>query len=236
VNVGPNGGSASATMDGETVTATAAIDPKTGRVSASITKKAAPPREPTTHAEERREPTTIDVIPAQVLSLMELPEGPVTPGEAFRIDLPSIKFEGKGLPPSACGKATCAQLSMKSLVDGSSEATVKTAGAVGAPKAEQAEMENQMQEADTQMAAGMADMQGQMGGMMGMGNMGGMMGGAAPGTKGGGMPKMNVALDATMSFDEAKGALYRVAGTVESTMDAMGMKTQSKSVFALQAR
>ncbi len=236
VTAGPTGGSASATVDGETVTATAAIDPKTGRVSASITRKAAPPPQPSTHEEERREPTTIDVLPAQVLSLMELPEGPVTPGEAFRIDLPSIRFEGKGLPGEPCKKATCSMLSMKSVVDGSNEATVKTAKAMGAPKAETAEMEQEMDHADQEMAQGMADMQGQMGGMMGMGGMGAMMGGGPKAARGGGMPKMMVALDATMAFDERAGALHRVAGNVESTMDAMGLKTVSKSVFTLQAR
>lgn len=221
--------SASAAVGGEEVTATAAIDPKTGKVSAAITRKAVAP---TTHTEERTEPAQVDVLPAQVLSLMELPEGPVVEGQPFRVDLPSMKFEGQGLPGEACGKATCSKLSMKSLVDGSPQAMTKTAGAVGAPAEEQAAMDQEMKHADQEMAAGMADMQAQMGGMMGMGAMPGM-GGAATG---GGLPTMTQALDATMLFDEKAGRLQQVAGTVSMNTSMSGVKMTTQSAFTLKAR
>jgi hypothetical protein len=213
----PTGASGSATVNGEQVTATASIDPKTGRVSASITHRPAPP--PSSHQEVRREPTQVDVLPARVLSLMELPEGPVSDGDAFSMDLPSMKVEGRGLPVEPCGKASCGKLTMRGVMDGSMGAAVQTAGAMGMPADDQADMQQQMAEANAQM-----------GGAMGMAGMPGM-GGA-----GGGAPQLSTSFDVELLFNEAAGALSRVTGSVDQVTSMGPMKVVAKSVFSLHAK
>jgi hypothetical protein len=206
-----HGASASAQANGERITATAAIDPKTGRVSATISTQAAAP---TTHLEERREPTTVELLPAQVLSLLELPEGPVTEGEGFSMKLPSMSVEGRGLPGAACGKARCGRLAMKASMDGSQGALVQTAGAMGADDEAQGAMQDGMAQANAQLGQAM-----------------GLPGGApAP------APGMQLTLDVELTFDPAAGALFRVGGTVDQVTSMGPVQVTSKSVFSLDAR
>lgn len=232
--IDPKHGTASATAaaGGEEVTATASIDPKTGRVSATISRRKARAH---THAETKEKPVqNVDVLPVRVLALMALPEGPVTPGSSFDLGTPAFTVHETAGAPSRCGRHRCGVLTVAAKMNASQKTMNRTAGAMGAPAGDQAEMAADQKQANADMAAGMADMQRQMGGM-GMG--GGMpgAGGAAPGASPA-QPEMKMSIDAKMRFDERKGNLFDVEGTISQSTRMTGVSLDGHTHFRLAAR
>lgn len=208
--------SATASAGGETVTATARIDPRTGRVSARIVTRRA--RRHRRRASGRA--ASLQVLPAAILSLMALPRGPVVPGDHFSVRNPAMTVRETVLPPARCGRDRCGRLHLSATSDASTGAVERTAlGA--APARERAGMGAQMAQAN-------ADMQAQMGGMG--------MPAAMPGMAGTATPSMKSSVTATLAFDAKTGNLATVSGKATSDTDAAGLSVQTSGSFALRAR
>lgn len=244
-------GAVTASDGEEEVTAYASIDPKTGKVSAGITRKKAAPAKKRTRTVERTEERPVqnlDLLPVDVLALMELPAGPVAPGMKATVSTPMLDLVTTAEAPAPCGEATCGRLRIVSRADVDADSTRKTAASAqamgGMPAMGGDDMDMDM---DMDMDTGDDGAEAGAGGM-GMGGMPGM-GGGMPGM-GGGMPgmggddpgagmaatgtAMKLDVDATLYFDEAAGNLDHLEGTTRSKVDHMGMKMSDDTRFTLR--
>ena len=131
--VGENGisMSSSASANGVEVSASASIDPRTGRVSLQGgTRQVAPTRR--TRTEEQERPVQhLDVLPVQVLSLLELPQGTVAAGDVFETDFPAGTVKTTAGPKQQCEMSSCGTLRIELAVDSQqmTDTTIATARA-----------------------------------------------------------------------------------------------------------
>lgn len=198
--VGPTGGSASAQAGDEKVTVFASFDPKTGRLSggAKIEKVAAEKKKKTVAV--KQDAKKVDLLPRQFMELLRLPDGPVTAGGAFDVEVGPMRVSVKveELTPEVAKLKT----------------TVGTQVAVAAPAEEEHD--------DGELGAGAGGMGMPDLSKMGMGNLPGMGGGGGKKGQAGAMGmKSDGAFTAT--FDRKAGMLERIAGKLTTETDAAGM-------------
>lgn len=187
------------------LSAKASIDPKTGRVTVAASVKE---RKPAQQEEEQPAQQT-DVLPADILALLELPDGDVTPGDRFDLTTPLGSLAIRAVEPRPCGEARCGVLTVKMDAD-SAPATRMVQDAAAADGM------------DMGMPGGMPGMPAELGALMG-GDIGAM---AAT-------PTMRVDVDVTALFDAAAGRMHTVEGRAGSTTDAGGVKVQESTRFTL---
>jgi hypothetical protein len=198
VKAGPNSvsSSASARVGDEQVELVAAVDPKTGRVTAAANVKKIPPA--LKKVQIREDATKVEVLPKQIFEMLVLPEGEIEPGGKVSMSMPF----GNYVVTLDELKDPVARLRQK--LDGQRmEVTAPT----------------ETGSAATEGTEGM----GEDSDSMGMGSMDRAMGGQigpAGGTPVGGM-KMDA--DITYQFDVAAGRLLGIQGTTASDMSAAGM-------------
>ena len=216
------GGTSTATFnDGEVeieVTTSATIDPATGqvRLSGGVRERAVQPR--TRQVEEERQVQHVDVLPADILSLLELPDGVVSPGFKSDIDSPIGVFSVDAGEPRRCGNGGCGVLNFT--VDGEVEMDAFMGG--GNPA-----MAMGMEMPDLGGMGMDMDMGMDMGGLFGGG---GAEGGAAAGSN---SMSLKFTADITMLFDVDAGRTYEIGGTFGSKTSIMGLKTDEKTEFTL---
>lgn len=207
------------------VSARATVDPKTGRVSLRHEVRERAPQ--TRQVEQEREVQHVDVLPADLLTLLALPEGPVTPGSSMTVTLPmdmgSLKIDG--LDPQPCGKGRCGQLRMavvadsKPMTDQAAQMDPDAGGFGGGP-------------AGGTGMGGMPGLDDDMGGMGGMPDLGAMMGGGG-GASLSAMPTMKVDVDVIALFDPSAGLMHSVKGRGGSSTASAGMTMNETTTFGL---
>ncbi|WP_224361799.1 hypothetical protein [Hyalangium versicolor] len=243
--VGPNGVSSSTTLGNQQVDLVASVDPKTGKVTASMKTTERPPALKKVTIKE--EDPGVDVLPKQIFEMMVLPDGNMDPGKRVDVTMPmgTIHVELAALE----GKVA----KFRTWMDGSkveASAPAEQTGAARKPGKKAAAAPSPSEDE----ALGGADVEGenpQMGGMnMGGMNMGGMnMGGMNMGSSSptqdamaaGDAPMGGVKtdLDVTAGFDVAAGKLLNLSGTLASEMAMGGMSggaggTKVNSRFTLK--
>jgi hypothetical protein len=218
------------------ISATATIDPATGRVSVSAQVRE---RQPRTRQEEQERPVQhVDVLPADILALLELPEGAVSPGQRFEVGMPVGKLLIQAQEPRGCGERRCGVLDVRMDVD-SAPMTRQVQAAAAEDSAAGDDPFGDDPFGDDPFADGPGAMPG-MGGMgmpgMGAGGMGmpGMAGGspeaamAAAAT-----PTMRFDIEVTALFDPDAGRMFSVSGRGGSDTDAGGMRMRETTEFRL---
>ncbi|TXD42642.1 hypothetical protein FRC96_02955 [Lujinxingia vulgaris] len=215
--VGENGisMSSSASAGGEEVSASASIDPRTGRVSLQGgTRQVAPTRR--TRTEEQERPVQhLDVLPVQVLSLLELPQGAVAAGDVFETDFPAGTVKTTAGPKQQCEMSSCGTLRIKLAVDSQQmiDGTVATGRA--------------LDESDDGFGDDFGD------------DFGGdddffddefdqdmaMVGAASP--------TMKSEVDATTVFNVEEGRIYMVEGTFGNVAGSQGVEIREVTEFTL---
>ncbi|XXF76106.1 hypothetical protein P2318_24005 [Myxococcaceae bacterium GXIMD 01537] len=221
--VGPGGGSASLSAGDTTVNVVGSVDPRSGKVSLAMNEKKRPPA--LTAVQVKEEDPGVDVLPKQLMEMMVLPEGDLTPGGRAEVVTPfgDMALHFKEQVKTVARLHT--QFAGKSL-------------APAEPPPDAAAPADSAQPPDE--AGPAADEPPSMGMGMGMGGM--AMGMKMPGMPGmtanadapqpGGTPKMD--FDMTSGFDVAAGKLLSLEGTGRTEMSmggAGGMKTNTR--FAL---
>lgn len=216
--VGENGISmnSSASANGVEVSASASIDPRTGRVSLQGgTRQVAPTRR--TRTEEQERPVQhLDVLPVQVLSLLELPQGAVAAGDVFETDFPAGTVKTTAGPKQQCEMSSCGTLRVELEVDSQqmTDSTIATARAY--------------EESDDD---GFGDDFGD--------DFGGdddffddefdqdmaMVGAASP--------TMKSEVDATTVFNVEEGRIYMVEGTFGNVAGSQGVEMRESTEFTL---
>lgn len=228
IRTSPAGASAEMTAQhgDEEVTVVAEIDMKTGRVSGGIRKKKVAPA--TRSQEEERPVETLDVLPVQVLALMELPEDAVSPGRKETLKGPSLDVVAEALAPVPCGGASCGRLKIQTLTRVDTGPAIDAATRGGPDPTD---------EADTDEMPGMRGIP-EMPGMPGMSGMPGMEGGLP----GGAPPEMalakgalDVSFTALLRFNPEAGNLHDLDGIVEQKSGMAGMKIEERATFKLAA-
>ncbi|TVQ90139.1 MAG: hypothetical protein EA397_14430 [Deltaproteobacteria bacterium] len=215
---------------GVEVTARATIDPKTGR--ATLHHEVRERKSQTRTVEEERPVQHVDVLPADLLALLELPEGPVTPGSNLTVTLPmdmgALRVDG--LEPAACGQGRCGQLRMRVGVDSEpmGQAAQMDPGApgFGGGPAGGTGMGGIPSPDDEPDMLGAID---PMAGPGGMPDLGSMMGGA--GASAG--PAMKVDVDAKALFDPRAGLMHAIQGRAGTSTSATGVTMTESTTFTL---
>ncbi|RVU45770.1 hypothetical protein EA187_08380 [Lujinxingia sediminis] len=115
--VGEDGISMSSTVDGVEVSSSARIDPNTGRVTLHAGTRQVERTRQTRTEEQERPVQHLDVLPVQVLSLLELPEGTVAAGDVFEADFPVGKVKTTAGPKRSCEANSCGTLRIELDVD-----------------------------------------------------------------------------------------------------------------------
>ncbi|MBN1209357.1 MAG: hypothetical protein JXB05_31185 [Myxococcaceae bacterium] len=248
-HAGPTSASGSATVGNQQVDVVAAVDPKTGKVTASMKVTERPPA--LKKVVIKQEDPGVDVLPKQIFDMMVLPEGSMEPGSRVDVAMPlgKISVELSAL------EGTLAKL--RSRMDGKkvevpTSADQQVVHARGSSKKKAAVVHASAEGDEMEMGAGDTEDTGEemgempsgdmdMGGMdMGGMDMGGMDMGGAPGGEGmaaGGAPSagMKMAFDVTCGFDVAAGKLMTLAGTMASDMSMGGMGSMKvNSRFSLK--
>ncbi|HEY3444899.1 MAG TPA: hypothetical protein VGK67_00990 [Myxococcales bacterium] len=219
----PNSVSASGQAGGEQVTLHASFDPKTGKLAAGYdVKKIAQNKKKIAVTEDKPK---VDVLPAQFLALLELPEGPVASGGgAMQLANPNV--------------ASGTKVSVEVLELTAERARLKTRVASAtqtntAPADEAAPTEASASAGGDDEGGGMPAATGMGMAIPGMGAMPGMPGAAAPGDA----PPMTMGLkvsgDFVTVFDVKAGMLTGLEGTLSTDTNAAGMKMGSRSALKL---
>jgi hypothetical protein len=194
---------ASAEADGERVTLFAEFNPKTGTLKAGYsTATIAKPKPKPVTIKEDDE--TIDLLPSDFLDLLVLPEGPVAAGQNMKTRMYDTEITQKVL--SFTGGIAEMNFDIKSALD------------------------SRKFEKDAKKMAGDEEEKGEEMKMdMDMGGMG------MPGIEGDGQtPQFNQEMDGdiNLSFDNNKGMIRKMEGTINTKMNMMGMEmTQKSTVF-----
>ncbi|WP_224245164.1 hypothetical protein [Hyalangium gracile] len=236
-HLGPNSASTSTTLGDQKVDLVASVDPKTGKITASMKTTERPPA--LKKVVIKQEDPGVDVLPKQIFEMMVLPEGSMEPGKSATVAMPqgTIRVELASL------EGTVAKL--RTRMDGN-EVTVSEQGAKATPPRGKGKKAAAAPPPSDSEELGGADVEAEgseMGGMnmggMNMPSMGGMnMGGMNMGgmNMGSGSPtddamaagdapmggvKMDV--DVTCGFDVAAGRLLDMGGTLASEMAMGGM-------------
>lgn len=205
--ISPTGGSAQAQLGDEKVTVFAGFDPKTGKLTggAKIEKLAQQKKRRTVQVE--RDAQTVELLPRQLLELLVLPEGQLTPGATFEI---------------AAGP-TQVKVEVEALTE--QRATLKTQ--IMTPEAES-------KPAAAEAPGEMPDLSGMMGGLMpgapGAPGPTGPAAGLGAGAMGG------LALDGafTSQFDRAAGMLAGLEGQLTTTLKQAGVQLRTTSRIELK--
>lgn len=189
-------------VDGMELTARAEVDAETGRVE--LVHEVRGQEQPTRQVEEERPVEHVDVLPADVLTLLELPEEPIAPGDSLRIDTPMTDLEADVGPHEECEPNICGNLRIRASIDGqpTPQAMSGMPGMEGADEEMFAEMHEEMA-------------------MMGMGE-----GRDA-------MATMEAEVDATILFDLDLGQLYYIEGISDSSTNVAGLEMETATDFDL---
>lgn len=201
---------------GMEMTARAEVDPKTGRVTLSQEVREQQPR--TRQVEEERPVQYLDVLPADVLTLLELPEGPVAAGDSLQVESIAGIMKMDAGEPVQCSHSRCGELRIRLDVDSGSM--------------NQAVAQAHQQEDDGFDDMGMDDDFGDMDEMHADMHMPGMGGGgdeAAMAMQ----PTMKADVDATILFDVAAGRLFNIEGTSGSVSGSAGVEIREATEFTL---
>ncbi|TXD34031.1 hypothetical protein FRC98_19415 [Lujinxingia vulgaris] len=202
----------SASANGVEVSASASIDPKTGRVSLQGgTRQVAPTRR--TRTEEQERPVQhLDVLPVQVLSLLELPQGAVAAGDVFETEFPAGTVKATAGPKQQCEMSSCGTLRIELDVDSQqmTDNTIATARAYeesdddgfGDDFGDDDDFFDD--EFDQDMA---------------------MVGAASP--------TMKSEVDATTVFNVEEGRIYMVEGTFGNVAGSQGVEIRESTSFTL---
>jgi hypothetical protein len=233
-HAGPNSASASASAGNQQVDVVASVDPKTGKLTASMKVSERPPALKKVTIKE--EDPGVDVFPKQIFEMMVLPEGSMDPGKRVDVNMPfgTLRVEMAALEGTVAKLRT--RMDTSAAVVAPAEHTAPTRGKArknAAPPPPSDDDDQALGGADTEdngMDMGGMNMGGMnMGGMnMGGMNMGGMNMGGAP--RGAGMAEggmaggMKMDVDVTCGFDVAGGRLLSLAGTLSSDMAMGGME------------
>lgn len=235
--IGPNGASASASAGGQQVDLVASVDPKTGKVTASMKVSERPPA--LKKVTIKQEDPGVDVLPKQIFELMVLPDGSMEPGQRVDVSMPlgTIRVELAALQGNVA--------KLRTRMDGS-KVEVSEQGAQSTPTRKPAKKPAAQAPADGDEMGGadvadndsdnnapsMGGMNMNMGGMnmggMNMGGMGGPNTGTSPtedAAAAGNSPMsgMKTDFDVTCGFDVAAGKLLDLGGTLAQEMAMGGM-------------
>ncbi len=213
------------------MTASASVDPSTGQVR--LTHEVRETQRPG-QAEEERDVQHIDVLPVEILSLLELPDGPVNPGDRVQLDLPIGQLQVEAGPAQPCGPANCGTLRVR--MDGDSEAMT------GQVRAAAATDDDPLAPSD--MDAGMMDLSGMGMDLSGLAaemeaDLGALMGSAMGGPGGPGglpaamVPDLHFEIDANSLFDAMAGRMYSVEGRSGVTTEMAGFRLDERTEFRL---
>ena len=215
-------GSVSASADGMEISASATIDPRTGRVT--MTSQVRERERRTRQVEEEHPVQHIDVLPAEVLTLLELPEGPVAPGDRFSLEMPVGTVTMTAGDPVQCSYATCGHLRVQMDVDTSPmNEEIATAHRheeqhpAGGDFDDFDDFDDFNDDFGSDMPAGFGMPTGEPTG----GELAAMS------------PTMKSTTDVVVLFDIAAGQLFNIEGTISSTSGASGMKFEDQTTFML---
>jgi hypothetical protein len=228
---GPNGARASVSDGERTLEVVAAVNPKTGAITASMTEtktaKKAPPPPALRAVRVKEEDPGVDVLPKQIFEMMVLPEGDMAPGSRADVTTPfgdiAVTFREQ------TDKVARIQTQMAGKkVEAPAEATAEAPGELGAGDTEDVGEDSDGAPQMGGMAMGGMPA-GMPAGMPGMPGAGGAKKGARPGAAPAAGMKMD--LDVTSGFDVAAGRLLSIEGTGGMDMDLGGggaMKQHSR--------
>lgn len=184
-----------AEADGEKVTLFAEFNPKTGQLKAGYTASTVGKPKPK-QVTVKEDDETLDLIPTDFLDLLVLPEGPVSSGKVFKTRMYDTEVTERVV--SFDNDLANLQLVVKSAID--SKKFEKDAMKMAGDEEAKDEMEHEKDEA--------------IGGMdMGMG--------------GNGTPQISqdMTADVQLGFDNGKGMIQSMKGTITSKQNMMGMET-----------
>ncbi len=201
------------------VTARAEVDPDTGTVSLSQEVREREPR--TREVEEERPVQHIDVLPADILSLLELPEGPIASGDRVELATPIGTMNMDVGDDEQCSHNRCGKLRLRMDVDSAPTAESSAETAEAGEGAVHGDMDMGM---DMDM-----DMDMDMGGGMAMP---GMPAGDGDGPMAG-PPAMRADVDATILFEVDNGRLFNIDGRSASVSGGGGMEIEESTKFTL---
>lgn len=218
----PGSVSGTAQAGGEQVTLHASFDPKTGKLAAGYDVKRIAQKKKTISVTEDK--PKVDVLPAQFLALLELPEGPVASGGgAMALANPNVA-SGTKVSVEVL-ELTAERARLKTVIASATQTTPAPAGE-GAPTEASASAGDEG-EGDGEPAAAMG-----MG--MAVPGMGAMPGMGAPS---GDAPAMTMGLkmdgDFVTDFDVKAGMLTGLEGTLSTDTNAAGMKMGTRSALKL---
>lgn len=226
VSADGNSVSSSASADGVEITASISIDPRTGAVTtqAGIRETQTQREQRTRTVEEERPVQHLDVLPAEILSLLELPEGPVAQGDRFEAQFPGAVMKATAGAQQECEMSVCGTLRIQVEADsaqmtegmGMSEEMASSFGG-GGHDFDDHDMDDFGHDFEDEEAFHRDAHQG--GGMDAMAS-------AA-------MPSMKTTSDATMLFNIEAGRIYMIEGTSTSQSGAQGVEIEEKTTFRL---
>lgn len=205
--VSPTGGSAQAQLGDEKVTVFAGFDPKTGKLSGGVKVEKLAQAKKRRTVQVERDAQTVELLPRQLLELLVLPEGQLTPGGTFEV---------------AAGP-TQVKVQVEALTD--QRATLKTQ--IITPKAES-------KPGAAEAPSEMPDLSGMMGGLMP--GAAGAAGGGPAGVSVGAGAMGGLALDGafTSQFDRAAGMLAGLEGQLTTTLEQAGVAVRTTSRIDLK--
>jgi hypothetical protein len=205
--VGPNGASASARAGDTSVEIVASVDPRTGKISAQMKVTEHKPK--LKKVSIKKEDPSVDILPKEILKMMQLPEGSIPSSGTQEIKMPFgtvavdvVSWKGK-------------KVHYKTKFGVSAAANV--------PESDEAADED-----DPGM--GMPSLGGMMGGM----GAGAPAGGSAKKSKGASMG-MKLNGDVSVHFDNGRGRLTSMKGNITNSMSMGGMgEMKTDSQFELK--
>ncbi|MBN2498418.1 MAG: hypothetical protein JXR96_27755 [Deltaproteobacteria bacterium] len=216
---GPHGAAASVSAGGPEggvdVDLVAAIDPKTGRITASAKVRERPPQLRKVKIKERD--PGIDILPRRIFEMMVLPDGELAPG-------------GQAVLKTPLAEIAIRLDEMRSAI---ASLHYTTRAAVDTPAAPAAGDADEMDEPEgDEDLGGMPD----MGSIPGMGGIPGMgTGKPAQASSAGGAGGLRARTDVHMRFDTGKGRLVGMKGDLGVQMSAAGMaQIDTQSRFTLE--
>lgn len=201
----------SASAGGVEVSARATFDPATGRltVAGGARESSAKPSEPAPATHQ------VDVLPAALLALLELPEHPVYPGAQHAWALLGGSAKVLGGPGRPCGPTWCGNLWLTAEVDASS--LLPDISALGMPGLDE-------------VGSMLSQLEGQM-------DMSGMFGMPKPAPAKrpvkAAKPTMRSTTEVGIVFDPDAGRLVQVQGTSGATVVMAGMDVRDVTRFTL---
>jgi len=241
--VGPNGASTtgSATVGDEKVTVYARFDPKSGRLTGGYSVKKVGKKKERSVA-IKKDAQKVDILPAQFLEMLRLPDGDVSAGQSHTFEVAGSKLTVR--VDALDAKSATLTSTVRSAIDTTAVAAPVVAAAADDDLNDDGFGDDGFDNSGFDEGGGADPGMPDMAAMPGMGAMGmpGMGGGTAHGMGGGAIPGagggMGIKLSGTftMKFDVARGTLRDVAGNLGTETSAGGMmKIESASTLSLRA-